>query len=465
MTSLLEVLPCVNLSDNELSETFGGLSSVKQSNDIDHESDSGVESLADLEIASFIVPQPPSIPPAVPFRPPLHRWISREAEEPGYIEVIGHVIPAPPAVPPAVPFIPPLHRWISRERLEDNNSLHDFPQELLYLLEAFGTSDYSFEVNCICSNAPRHPRVICNTTCEVCFEPTPVQLPCCSAYVCDDCTYNIVVVNVNDGVTSIPCPSPECDQLLMRDDILKLLNSRNDLGTKDKYERFRLSKSSNDREKVCPRCSWLTTIGTDKKPRRWKEVDIHITCEKCSLEWCFKCHAPWHTDISCKDFKRGNKDFRKWIAGKDLKGNANGYHCPSCKIPIQRTTGCNHMTCSDCRCEFCYRCGCRYVNIPGILGDHYSKLGFAGCKHNYEPNNDVKRVSVRGGYLFSKVVTVMGNPGLMIAGGAVLLVAGVVVVPAFVSYKVYKHHSARKAVRQRRERTRELAQRRRQQTQ
>ncbi|XP_065897822.1 E3 ubiquitin-protein ligase RNF217-like [Dysidea avara] len=465
MTSLLEVLPCVNLSDNELSETFGGLSSVKQSNDIDHESDSGVESLADLEIASFIVPQPPSIPPAVPFRPPLHRWISREAEEPGYIEVIGHVIPAPPAVPPAVPFIPPLHRWISRERLEDNNSLHDFPQELLYLLEAFGTSDYSFEVNCICSNAPRHPRVICNTTCEVCFEPTPVQLPCCSAYVCDDCTYNIVVVNVNDGVTSIPCPSPECDQLLLRDDILKLLNSRNDLGTKDKYERFRLSKSSNDREKVCPRCSWLTTIGTDKKPRRWKEVDIHITCEKCSLEWCFKCHAPWHTDISCKDFKRGNKDFRKWIAGKDLKGNANGYHCPSCKIPIQRTTGCNHMTCSDCRCEFCYRCGCRYVNIPGILGDHYSKLGFAGCKHNYEPNNDVKRVSVRGGYLFSKVATVMGNPGLMIAGGAVLLVAGVVVVPAFVSYKVYKHHSARKAVRQRRERTRELAQRRRQQTQ
>jgi len=458
MTSLLEVLPCVNLSDNELFETFGGQSSVKQSKD--HESDSGVESLADLEIASFAAPQPPSIPPAVAFRPPLHRWISREAEKPDKVE--AHVIPVPPAVPPAVPFVPPLHRWVSQERFEDLDSLHDFPRGLLEALSS-GSSFDSFEINSgVTILSP--PPAICDTTCEVCFEPTPVQLPCCSAYVCEECTYNIVVVNVNDGVTSIPCPSPECDQLLMRDDILKLLNSRNDLGIKDKYERFRLAKSSNDKEKVCPRCSWLTTIGTNKKPRRWKEADIHITCEKCSLEWCFKCHAPWHTDISCKQFKHGNKDFRKWIAGKDLKGNANGHHCPSCKIPIQRTTGCNHMTCSDCRCEFCYRCGCRYMNIPGILGDHYSKLGFAGCKHNYEPNNNVKRVSVRGGYLFSKVASVMGNPGLMIAGGAVLLVAGVVVVPVFVSYKVYKHHSARKAVRQRRERTRALAQRRHQPT-
>ena len=460
MTNLLEVLPYVAISDNELSETFGGLSSIKQRKaDADHGNDSGVESLADLELASFIVPQPPSVPPAISFRPPLHRWISQEAEKPEHIEVMTHVIPTPPAVPPAIPFIPPLHRWISQERFEDH--------ELPYPLEAFsGSSIDSFEINCNSSDAfSSSTPVICGTTCEVCFEPTSVQLSCCSAYVCEECTYNIIVVNVNDGVTSIPCPSPECDKLLMRDDILKLLNSRNDLGVKDKYERFRLAKSSNDKEKVCPRCSWLTTIGTNKKPRRWKEADIHLTCEKCSLEWCFKCHAPWHTDISCKQFKRGNKDFRKWIAGKDLKGNANGHHCPSCKIPIQRTTGCNHMTCSDCRCEFCYRCGCRYMNIPGILGDHYSKLGFAGCKHNYEPNNSVKRVSVRGGYLFSKVASVMGNPGLMIAGGAVLLVAGVVVVPVFISYKVYKHHSARKAVRQRRERTRALAQHRHQPTQ
>ena len=205
---------------------------------------------------------------------------------------------------------------------------------------------------------------------------------------------------------------------------------------------------------------WLTAIKTDKKVRKWKESDFHITCEKCDLEWCFKCHAPWHKNVTCKQFRHGNKDFKKWITGRDVKGNANGHHCPSCKIPIQRTTGCNHMTCSDCRCEFCYRCGYRFMTLPGILGDHHSKLGFAGCKFNYEPNNSVKRVSVRGGYLFTKVASVLGNPGLMLAGAGILIVAGVVVIPVYGGYKLYRHHSAKKAIRRQRERTRQAALRR-----
>ena len=291
----------------------------------------------------------------------------------------------------------------------------------------------------------------------MCFELTSVKRPCCSVDVCDDCLHQIVVVNVNDGVTSISCPNPECDQLLLRDEIITVLNAKQDLGTKDKYERFQLAKCSSDKEKVCPNCSWLTTIKTDKKARKWKESDICITCEKCNLEWCFKCHAPWHKNITCKQFRRGNKDFKKWIIGKDVKGNANGHHCPFCKIPIQWSTGCNHMMCIDCRCEFCYRCGCRFMNLPGILGDHYSTLGFAGCKYNYQPNNNVKQVSVCGGYLFAKVTTVMGNPGLMLAGAGILIVVGVVVIPIYGGYKLYRRYSAKKAIRRQRESTQQTA--------
>ena len=498
MTSLLDVLPCAHLTSKELRETFSKPEKVRN---VESEGDSGVESLVDLEIATNSVPEPPSIPPCVPFHPPLHRWISREASVDPAAEsnsCSAANIPAVPAVPPCVPFRQPLHRWVSREIQPEQTRTFDdeiIPIEVVChnrssvqstpITQAAMVMDCEFCNDTNAVEAPCCMIYICNgctalfegycpycgdtideqpptvvkptSPCEVCFELTSAKRPCCSVDVCDDCLHQIVVVNVNDGVTSIACPNPECDQLLLRDEIITLLNAKQDLGTKDKYERFRLAKCSSDKEKVCPNCSWLTAIKTDKKARKWKESDIHITCEKCHLEWCFKCHAPWHKDITCKQFRRGNKDFKKWITGKDTKGNANGHHCPSCKIPIQRSTGCNHMTCSDCRCEFCYRCGCRFVNLPGVLGDHYSTLGFAGCKYNYQPDNNVKRVSVRGGYLFAKVTTVMGNPGLMVAGAGVLIVAGVVVIPIYGGYKLYKRYSAKKAIRTQRERARQTA--------
>ena len=33
--------------------------------------------------------------------------------------------------------------------------------------------------------------------------------------------------------------------------------------------------------------------------------------------------------------------------------------CPTCNVRVQRSFGCNHMTCTQCRTHFCYRCGTR----------------------------------------------------------------------------------------------------------
>mmetsp|Transcript_40334 Transcript_40334/g.61543 ORF Transcript_40334/g.61543 Transcript_40334/m.61543 type:complete len:86 (-) Transcript_40334:405-662(-) len=39
----------------------------------------------------------------------------------------------------------------------------------------------------------------------------------------------------------------------------------------------------------------------------------------------------------------------------------NCKQCPQCQFWVQRSEGCNHMTCR-CKFEFCYKCGKAYAN-------------------------------------------------------------------------------------------------------
>lgn len=48
--------------------------------------------------------------------------------------------------------------------------------------------------------------------------------------------------------------------------------------------------------------------------------------------------------------------------------------CPNCSVRVHRSAGCNHMTCTQCRTHFCYRCGAR-LNAE----DPYSHFRTGGC--------------------------------------------------------------------------------------
>ena len=270
-------------------------------------------------------------------------------------------------------------------------------------------------------------------TCSICFSQKDVfyRKPCCTRLVCKDCMLQIIRTKVNDGIVHIPCPNPECNEVLNDQEVVVAIGE--DAEMRDKYDRFALDARKGGSKKTCPRCGFITE---HKLPRKFrlKEEDVKLRCTSCDLEWCFKCHAPWHEGATCKAFRTGEKHFREWTKGLRENGDANCQRCPMCRVYIQRTTGCDHMTCNRCDTEFCYKCGGLYLDIP-IIGDHQDGMSVLGCVYKYN-GSSAKRKAIRGGYLAAKIAYLTGYPFLFVGGVCLLLMAGILFVPVYIGYRV-----------------------------
>ena len=76
-----------------------------------------------------------------------------------------------------------------------------------------------------------------------------------------------------------------------------------------------------------------------------------MVCENCGAQSCYNHEVIWHADQSCTEYDKLKKksDFAtvKYIS-KETKA------CPGCSIPIEKDGGCDHITCSKCKHEFCW---------------------------------------------------------------------------------------------------------------
>ncbi|NWU01323.1 RN217 ligase, partial [Urocynchramus pylzowi] len=230
-------------------------------------------------------------------------------------------------------------------------------------------------------------------SCRVCLEEKPIKpLSCCKKAVCEECLRRYLSSQVQLGQADIKCPITECSEHL--DETTVLYNLPHDDIIKYKYflELSRIDSST----KPCPQCKHFTTFrrrGHIPTPAKL-ENKYKIQCPSCQFVWCFKCHSPWHEGVNCKEYKKGDKLLRHW-ANEIEHGQRNAQKCPKCKIHIQRTEGCDHMTCSQCNTNFCYRCGERYRQLR-FFGDHTSNLSIFGCKYRYLPERPHLRRLVRG---------------------------------------------------------------------
>ena len=285
------------------------------------------------------------------------------------------------------------------------------------------------------------------TTCIVCYETIdtaeflrgPENLRgCCRKLVCQNCLKSILLTRLNDGLIDFPCPNPECSAPIPKHEVLHHLTGEE----RERFERLKVNAEADGKRKTCPHCCHITEHQIPPRVRKLREEDIKIQCTNCNIEWCFKCQAPWHQGMTCKAFMKGNQQFQEWTKRRP-HGIPNCQKCPTCRVFIQRSSGCDHMTCNRCETHFCYKCGCRFIDLP-LIGDHYDNMSVFGCKYNYLASKPLKRKTLRGSYFGAKLAMLTGYPVLFVAGVAVVVVVGAVALPV---YGVYRLHKFRKNVR------------------
>jgi len=113
-----------------------------------------------------------------------------------------------------------------------------------------------------------------------------------------------------------------------------------------------------------------------------------VRCSYCSAIFCFKCGLEAHSPISCHQLglwleKNSNEsETANWIL-------ANTKRCPICSTRIEKNQGCNHMTCRQCRHDFCWICMESWANHGTNTGGYYNCNRYQGSVE--APSNETSR--------------------------------------------------------------------------
>lgn len=136
-----------------------------------------------------------------------------------------------------------------------------------------------------------------------------------------------------------------------------------------KYSRFR-KMQANPTLRQCPKCGELCSPLKDEEAGR---IIPEITCSSCNWEFCFY-HSNAHSGRPCTMATAEHEDDDERLAVV-LSMEEETNVCPNCSILTQKISGCNHMTCRQCQCEWCWVCGDKIDSVS----THYSTNNPKGC--------------------------------------------------------------------------------------
>ena len=186
----------------------------------------------------------------------------------------------------------------------------------------------------------RNNCMICNE--ELKEEEKKNNLLECYHMFCDDCYYEYLKEKINSNfIEGIKCLDKDCDTKLYDDFIEKKLFK--DIKLLDKYKTLQNKRQLmlDPNIQLCPfpDCDSYAKKENDSK---------YVSCIKYKHKFCFNCLKEWHGNKKCDTSV--DKSFEKWRDSDKVK------RCPKCKFFIEKNEGCNHITCYNCKYQFCWLC-------------------------------------------------------------------------------------------------------------
>lgn len=153
----------------------------------------------------------------------------------------------------------------------------------------------------------------------------------CSHSYCIACVSQHVAAKISENILKVKCPDLACNAVLEPQDCRAVVSQQ----VVDRWEAALCEYALGSEKIYCPFKDCSAPLVDDGM-----QVVTTAECPHCHRLFCALCMVPWHAGYDCKN--EGDKMDMKFmkLAEKEM-----WQKCPNCKFYVQRTHGCESITC------------------------------------------------------------------------------------------------------------------------
>ncbi|KAI3463505.1 hypothetical protein Pfo_020168 [Paulownia fortunei] len=191
-------------------------------------------------------------------------------------------------------------------------------------------------------------------SCEICTEDKEksdmFQVEGCPHLFCSICLSKHVEYKLQENIVLISCPDQDCKNIIEPGSLRSIISS----DVIGRWEEVIAESTILASQKIqCPneKCSEILVNDGDEGT-----IITESECPWCHKLFCAKCKVPWHQGFDCQEFQRLDQNEKEEEKLRLLARENKWKKCPNCKVFVDKTEGCIHITCR-CKFQFCYICG------------------------------------------------------------------------------------------------------------